>query len=81
MTKKKKIQPETRTKIVTVALFITYLNLFLEANNLQPIPVLSDDNIAIALAGISSIFAWFYNNYVTWKGRQQLTALKYKDLE
>lgn len=68
------------TKIRTVALVITWANMILSHYGLQPIPYVSDETISLILAGISTVFAWFYNNYVTVKGKQQKEVLRINKL-
>lgn len=71
---------DTMTKVRTIALVITWVNMILSHYGLKPIPIVSDEDISLVLAGISTVFAWFYNNYVTAKGKQQKEVLKINKL-
>lgn len=64
------------TLVRTILLGITWLNVVLEQNGLQPIPVLDDETVALGLAFFTSIYAWFRNNYITARGQQQKEVLK-----
>lgn len=64
------------TIVRTIALVITWVNMLLSKYGLEPIPVVGEDVIAEALAGAATIWAWFYNNYVTATGKQQKHELK-----
>lgn len=64
------------TVVRTVALVIVWINMVLTNYDLQPIPVVSEDFIAMILAGAVSAWTWFKNNYITWKGRQQKEVLQ-----
>ncbi|MFD2657688.1 phage holin [Gracilibacillus thailandensis] len=63
------------TLVRTIALAITWINVVLANNGLQPIPVGDDETIAYVLAGIASGVAWFKNNYLTLRGRKQKEVL------
>ncbi len=64
------------TIIRTVALVIVWINVWLEQAGLNAIPVFSEEAIALGLTTIVSIWTWFKNNYVTWKGKQQKEVLQ-----
>lgn len=64
------------TIIRTVALAIAWVNMLLSNYGLQPIPVVSEDIIAAILAGAATVWTWFKNNYITWKGKQQKEVLQ-----
>ncbi|MEK4305841.1 phage holin [Oceanobacillus sp. FSL K6-0251] len=64
------------TIIRTVALVIAWANMALTNYGLQPIPVVSEDFIAMILAGAVTVWTWFKNNYITWKGKQQKEVLQ-----
>lgn len=64
------------TIIRTVALVIAWVNMLLSNNGLQPIPVVSEDVIAAILAGAVTVWTWFKNNYITFKGKQQKEVLQ-----
>ena len=68
------------TQVRTAALIITWVNMTLSHYGLQPIPFVSDEDISMVLAGISTVYAWFYNNYVTAKGKQQKEVLRINKL-
>lgn len=68
------------TVIRTIALFITWVNLILVKYDLQAIPILDDEAISIGITLIISVWAWFKNNYVTAKGKQQKEVLKENNL-
>jgi len=69
------------TIVRTVALAITWANMILANYGLDPIPVVSEETIAEILAGIVSVWAWFKNNYITLKGRQQKEVIEQKGLK
>jgi SPP1 family holin len=71
---------DTMTKVRTTALVITWVNMILSHYGLQPIPFVSDEDISMVLAGISTVYAWFYNNYVTAKGKRQKEVLRINNL-
>jgi len=64
------------TIVRTAALVIVWINMLLSNYGLQPIPVVSEDIIAEVLAGAVTVWTWFKNNYVTWKGKQQKEVLQ-----
>lgn len=65
------------TIIRTILLIATWVNMLLVNYGLEPIPVLSDELVAIGLAAITTTWAWFKNNYITLKkGKRQHELLK-----
>ena len=70
----------TGTLVRTVALIITWVNMALANYGLELLPVLSEETIALILAGIATAVAWFKNNYVTLKGKKQKRVLKREGL-
>ena len=64
------------TIIRTIALFITWANVALEQYGLHAIPVLSDEEIALGITFVVSVWAWFKNNYITAKGKQHKDAIR-----
>lgn len=69
------------TIIRTIILVITWVNMVLANYGLETIPVLSDNAVAIGLAAIATIAAWFKNNYITLKkGKAQHEVLKARGL-
>lgn len=69
------------TIIRTIALFITWANVALEQAGLHAIPVLSDEEIALGITFVVSVWAWFKNNYLTAKGKKQREYLENKGLK
>jgi SPP1 family holin len=69
------------TVVRTVALVIVWMNVLLQQNGMQAIPVLSDEEIALGLTFVVSVWAWFKNNYITAKGKAQQQALKRQGLK
>lgn len=68
------------TVVRTVSLIITWLNVWLDHLGLVSIPVVSEETIALGLTTIVSVWAWFKNNYITLKGRQQKEILERRGL-
>ena len=68
------------TIVRTIALAITWINAILANHGLEPIPVVGEETIAMILAGAASVWAWFKNNYITLKGRQQKEVIEQKGL-
>lgn len=68
------------TVVRTVSLIVVWINVWLEQLDLNAIPLVSDEVIALGLTMIISIWTWFKNNYVTLKGKQQKEVLKEKGL-
>lgn len=68
------------TIVRTVLLALTWINVFLQQNDLQPVPYLDEEQISLGLALVVSIWAWFKNNYITLKGKKQKEVLKQKGL-
>lgn len=69
------------TIVRTVAFALAWINTILAKYGLQPIPVLDEETIALGLALVASIWAWFKNNYITAKGRKQKQALERNGLK
>lgn len=68
------------TVVRTVALAIAWINVGLANYDLQPIPVLQEEVIAYGITFIVSIWTWFKNNYITFKGRRQKEVLERTNL-
>ncbi|MEK4298245.1 phage holin [Oceanobacillus sp. FSL W8-0428] len=68
------------TIVRTLALIIVWINVWLEQAGLNAIPVFSEEAIALGLTTIVSIWTWFKNNYITWKGKQQKQVLQNNQL-
>lgn len=68
------------TIVRTIALVIVWINVLLEQAGLNAIPVVSEEQIAIGLAGVVSVWSWFKNNYLTAKGKAQKVELEKKGL-
>lgn len=64
------------TLIRTIILIIVWINVVLEQNGLQPIPVLNEEAVALGLTAIVSVWVWFKNNYITAKGQKQKEVLQ-----
>lgn len=64
------------TQARTLVLFVTWLNVWLVQNGYQAVPVLSEETASLVLAMGASGIAWFYNNYITWKGRRQKEVIE-----
>ncbi|WP_339283151.1 phage holin [Oceanobacillus sp. FSL K6-3682] len=64
------------TIVRTIALVIVWINVWLEKAGLNAIPVFSEEAIALGLTTVVSIWTWFKNNYITWKGKQQKQVLQ-----
>ena len=69
------------TMVRTVLLFLVWLNVLLEQMGLQPVPVLSEESVALGITFVISIWAWFKNNYITLKGKKQQTVIEKNDLK
>ncbi|MDC3412721.1 phage holin [Aquibacillus sp. 3ASR75-11] len=71
------------TLIRTVVLGVAFLNQILVMFDMSPLPIESEELeqfLALLFTIASSIIAWFKNNYITKKGRQQRDVLKEKGL-
>lgn len=68
------------TLIRTISLTLVWLNVWLEKAGLNTIPVLSEEEIALGLTTIVSIWTWFKNNYITAKGKKQKEVLQREGL-
>lgn len=64
------------TFIRTIILGMVWLNVLLEQNGLQPIPLLNEESVAVVIAFAVSIWTWFKNNYITAKGLKQKKVLQ-----
>lgn len=69
------------TLIRTVSLVLVWVNVWLEKAGLNTIPFISEEEIALGLTMIVSIWTWFKNNYVTAKGKKQKQALERNGLK
>ena len=71
------------TLIRTTVLVIALVNQFLVTAGLNPIPgseTLWGEVITMIITGIATAVAWFKNNYVTFKGKQQKRVLARNNL-
>lgn len=68
------------TIVRTTALVIVWINVWVEQAGLNTIPVFSEEAIALGLTTVVSIWTWFKNNYITWKGKQQKQVLQQNQL-
>lgn len=68
------------TLVRTVLLLVAWVNTFLVSKGYETLPVISEEGIALALSFITSLWAWWKNNYVTSKGKAQKTALDRQNL-
>lgn len=68
------------TLVRTVSLALVWSNVWLEKAGLNTLPVLSEEEIALGLTMIVSIWTWFKNNYITAKGKKQKEVLKKEGL-
>jgi len=71
------------TVIRTLVLIIALVNQFLVSFGLYEIPGTSEDwthFLTNAFTVITAVIAWFKNNYVTAKGKQQKDVLKVNNL-
>ena len=78
-----KAKIDNGTKIRSIILFIALLNQLLVSLELSPIPgseELWGEVISWVFTAVAAIWAWFMNNYVTWKGKRQKAVLEEKKL-
>jgi SPP1 family holin len=67
------------TYIRTIVLAVALINQFLTAFGLTKIPGTSDEQILVVstiFTTVTSIIAWFKNNYLTAKGKKQKEVLQ-----
>jgi SPP1 family holin len=69
------------TVVRTTALVLVWVNVLLQQNGMQAIPVLSDEEIALGITFIVNVWTWFKNNYITAKGKAQERVLERHDLK
>lgn len=72
------------TKIRSIVLFIALLNQLLVSLQLNPIPgseELWGEVISWAFLAAASIWTWFKNNYLTWKGKRQREVIEKNNLK
>lgn len=69
------------TLIRTILLLVSYLNAFLVANGKQPLPVIDEMMVALFLTFVTSVWAWWKNNYVSKKGLAQKEVLERRGLK
>lgn len=82
MNKTKKM--DTGTKIRSIVLFLALLNQFLVSTGLNPIPGSEEiwgEVISWIFTAVAAVWAWFMNNYLTWKGKRQKEALERQGLK
>lgn len=78
-----KAKIDNGTKIRSIILFLAILNQLLVSLGLNPIPgseELWGEVLSWAFLAAASIWTWFKNNYVTWKGKRQRAVLEEKKL-
>lgn len=68
------------TLIRTIILALTWGNVWLTQNGYETIPVAGEEQVALGLATLASVQSWFFNNYITHKGKRQKEELKKKGL-
>lgn len=68
------------TIVRTIILVIAWINAFLSSNGYEVIPVVGEDQVALGLAAVVSVWTWFKNNYITAKGKRQKEELEKKGL-
>ncbi|EQB34631.1 holin [Virgibacillus sp. CM-4] len=71
------------TIVRTAVLILALANQFLVTAGLNPIPGTQEmwgEIITMIITAAASAWAWFKNNYVTLKGKQQKTLLKQSKL-
>ncbi|SDJ76391.1 holin, SPP1 family [Sediminibacillus albus] len=71
------------TLIRTVVLVLALVNQVLVMFSKSPLPIdneLAEQVTASIFTTVSSVYAWFKNNYVTTKGKQQRAVLKQNGL-
>ena len=67
------------TVIRTIVLALALINQFLTAFGLTKIPGTSDEQILVVstiITSVTTIIAWFKNNYLTVKGKKQKEVLQ-----
>lgn len=72
------------TKIRSIVLFLALLNQLLVSTGLNPIPgseELWGEVISWIFTAVAAIWAWFMNNYFTWKGKRQKEVLERQGLK
>ncbi|PGZ96932.1 phage holin [Bacillus pseudomycoides] len=72
------------TLIRTIVLFIALLNQFLVSAGLYEIPGTEEQQTALISAVftfVAAVIAWFKNNYVTAKGKQQKQVIEQNNLK
>jgi SPP1 family holin len=67
------------TVVRTVLLAITWINVILTQAGLYEIPAVSEEQIALGMTFIISVWTWFKNNYITAKGKRQKRVLEQHD--
>ena len=75
---------DTGTKVRSIVLFLALLNQLLVSIELNPIPgseELWGEIISWIFTAVAAIWAWFMNNYLTWKGKKQKVALERQGLK
>lgn len=71
------------TLVRTVVLILALANQFLVTTGLNPIPGTEEmwgEVITMIITAAASVWAWFKNNYVTYKGKLQREELREKGL-
>jgi SPP1 family holin len=64
------------TVVRTVALLIAWINVILTQSGLYEIPAISEEQIALGVTFVVSVWTWFKNNYITAKGKRQKAVLE-----
>lgn len=75
---------DTGTKVRSIVLFLALLNQLLVSTGLNPIPgseELWGEVISWIITAAAATWAWFMNNYLTWKGKRQREALDREGLK
>jgi SPP1 family holin len=62
-------------------MILTWLNTFLVSKGYEALPIISEMEVSLIITLIISVWAWFKNNYVTKRGKQQKAILKDKGLD
>lgn len=64
------------TIVRTLSLIIVWINVGLTQAGLYEIPAVNEEQIAIGLSAVVSVWTWFKNNYLTATGKKQKRVLK-----
>lgn len=61
-------------------MILAWTNTLLISKGYAALPVISEEEVALIVTLVISLWAWFKNNYVTKKGKAQKEALVQKGL-